>query len=102
MQMQMDGIRTEFPEYYGQVLEAIRLCFVQVNRTTGNLTAIVRFEILRDGRVRSIRPYRRSGNGVFDVNAVESVECAGRGRIGPLPPEIPVDILPFELTFRPL
>lgn len=99
----MEGLRADFPEYYNRMVEAVWLCFQQLNTTRGNLTAIVRFEIQKDGRIgsSSIRRYRGSGNGVFDVAAIESVECAGRGMIGPLPPAMGIDILPVELTFRP-
>jgi hypothetical protein len=104
MQMQMEGLRLEFPEYYAQIRDAIERCFRRLNRSSGNPVAILRFEIAKDGTIprRSIEVHRRSGNGVFDSYAFQSVECAGDGAIGPLPPEMSIDILPVELTFRPL
>jgi hypothetical protein len=104
MRVQMEGLRVEFPEYFAQIKGAVERCFQRLNRTDGNLSAIIRFEIERSGRIRSaaIIPHRRSGNRVFDATAIGSVECAGQGSIGPLPQGMPVDILPVELTFRPL
>jgi len=98
----MEGLQREFSEYYGQIVRAIETCFNRLNTGSmpANLTAVLRFEIGRDGRVTAIRPYQRSGNGVFDGVAIESVECAGRGAIGPLPPAMPTDILPIEYSFR--
>ncbi|MDX1647346.1 MAG: hypothetical protein R3304_09400, partial [Longimicrobiales bacterium] len=44
----------------------------------------------------------RSGNAAFDIEALGAVECAGQGRFGPLPEELPYDRFPVRFTFRPL
>ncbi len=74
-----------------------------VDRGGGNLTTVLRFEIRRDGRIpgSSIRVHQRSGSGSFDIEAMGAVECAGQGRLGPLPDELPYDVLPIQFTFRP-
>ena len=55
-----------------------------------------------DGSVRESRFLRRSGNPAFDYTTMEAVvECAGQGRFGPLPEDLPYDRLPIRFTFRP-
>jgi outer membrane biosynthesis protein TonB len=103
--VRMEGLQRDFPAYYGRIITAIQQCFRPVG--TGNLTTVVRFDILRDGTVPggSIRIHQRSGNVQFDVSAVGAVECAGRAgelnRFGPLPDDLPVDALPILFTFSP-
>jgi outer membrane biosynthesis protein TonB len=99
--VRMEGLQRDFPAYYGRIITAIQQCFRP--QGTGNLTTVVRFDILRDGSVpgRSIQLHQRSGNLQFDVSAVAAVECAGAGRFGPLPDDLPVDVLPILFTFSP-
>jgi outer membrane biosynthesis protein TonB len=99
--VRMEGLQRDFPAYYGRIITAIQQCFRPVG--TGNLPTVVRFDILRDGTVpgRSIQLHQRSGNLQFDLSAVEAVECAGRNRFGPLPDDLPVDVLPILFTFSP-
>jgi outer membrane biosynthesis protein TonB len=98
--VRMEGLQRDFPAYYGRIITEIQRCFRPGG--TGNLTTVVRFDILRDGRVPggSIRIHQRSGNLQFDVSAVAAVECAGN-RFGPLPDDLPVDALPILFTFSP-
>jgi outer membrane biosynthesis protein TonB len=99
--VRMEGLQRDFPVYYSRIISQISQCFRPVG--TGNLTTVVRFDILRDGTVpgRSIQIHRGSGNFQFDVSAVGAVECAGAGRFGPLPDDLPVDVLPILFTFSP-
>jgi outer membrane biosynthesis protein TonB len=101
MAIRMEGLRRDFPAYYQHILVEIDRCFRPTVRD--RLTTVVRFEILRDGRIpsSSIRLYRRSGNGMFDIEAQGAVECAGNGRLQPLPDDMPMDLLPVEFTFSP-
>jgi hypothetical protein len=101
MAVRMEGLRRDFPEYYQRIVQEISRCFRWTG--SGNWTTVVRFEIQRDGRVpsSSIRLYTRSGNGTFDIEAVGAVECAGAGRLGALPSDLPFDILPIQFTFSP-
>jgi hypothetical protein len=43
----------------------------------------------------------RSGSTAFDFEAIGAVECAGQGRFGQLPDELPYDRLPVQFDFRP-
>jgi outer membrane biosynthesis protein TonB len=101
LDVRMEGLQRDYPAYYAGIVAAMQACWRQppgVERAS----AVLRFEIERDGtiRARSIQPHRRSGNGVFDVRAVQAVECAGENqRIPPLPDDIPGDRLPVQFTF---
>lgn len=99
--VRMEGLQRDFPAYYTRIITEIDRCFRPPVR--GNLEVTVRFDIRRDGTVPtgSIRIHRPSGQFRFDVAAVAAVECAGAGRLGPLPAELPWDALPIQFTFRP-
>ncbi len=43
----------------------------------------------------------RSGNTAFDFEAMGAVDCAGNGRFGPLPEDLPYDRFPIKFSFRP-
>jgi hypothetical protein len=43
----------------------------------------------------------RSGNTSFDFAAMGAVECAGQGRFGPLPEDLPYESLPVLFDFTP-
>jgi hypothetical protein len=99
--VRMEGLQRDFPAYYGRILAAMEVCWRQPPGVE-RVSSTVRFEIERDGsiRARTITHFRRSGHGVFDLRAIQAVECAGENqRIPPLPDEIPGDRLPIELTF---
>lgn len=99
--IRMEGLQRDFPAYYAQILAAMRVCWRQPAGIERASTT-VRFEIERDGsiRSRSIVIHQRSGAGPFDLRAVEAVECAGqRDRIPPLPDDIPGARLPIQFTF---
>lgn len=100
--VRMEGLRRDFPEYYRNILLQIERCF----RAPGgarSLTTVLYFEIKRDGTVSGTEIVQRSGNPQFDLAALAAVaDCAGRnGRFGPLPEELPYDRLPVQFTFRP-
>jgi TonB family protein len=59
------------------------------------------FVIRRDGTVADIEFARRSGNTAFDYAAMSAVECAGQGRFGPLPAELPYEYQPVVFEFTP-
>ncbi len=99
--VRMEGLQRDFPEYYARIQLAMAACWRQPPGVE-RVSTIVRFEIERDGsiRARSIEPFRRSGHGVFDLRAIQAVECAGENqRIPPLPDEIPGARLPIQFTF---
>ena len=98
--VRMEGLRRDYPAYYGNIITQMRRCFRPPEGQ--NREATVRFLIHRDGSTSDYETVRSSGSFAFDVEAQGAVECAGRpGRIGPLPDDFPGDVLPIEFTFRP-
>jgi hypothetical protein len=101
LNIRMEGLRRDFPEYYGNIIRQIQRCFEY--RGGGRLETSVIFYISRDGTVSggSIDFFVRSGNVNFDYAAMGAVECAGNGRFGPLPEDLGLDRLPILFTFTP-
>ena len=101
MTIRMEGLRQDYPQYYEQIVLQISRCFRWT--TGGRWRTIVRFEIQRDGTIpgSSIQFYQQSGNSTFDIQAFGAVECAGAGRLSPLPEDLPYDALPIQFTFSP-
>jgi TonB family protein len=95
--VRMEGLRRDFPEYYNNIIRQISRCF---RPPEGNWATTLRFNIRRDGSVTDVQFARRSGNTAFDYLAMEAVECAGQGRFGPLPAEMPYEYQPVEFEFR--
>ena len=54
---------------------------------------------LSDGSVEGLEFVARSGSSDFDFRAMGAVECAGNGRFGPLPEDLPFQ--PVQFNFRP-
>ena len=102
LNIRMEGLRRDFPEYYGNIIRQIQRCF-EYQGGGARLETSVIFYISRDGTVDggTIDFYERSGNVNFDYAAMGAVECAGNGRFGPLPEELGWDRLPILFTFRP-
>ncbi len=98
--VRLEGLRRDFPQYYGNIIVQMRRCFRPPGRE--NREATIRFLIHRDGSTSDYETVRSSGSFTFDIEAQGAVECAGRpGRIGPLPEDFPWDVLPIEFTFSP-
>jgi outer membrane biosynthesis protein TonB len=100
LNVRMEGLRRDFPEYYANIITQIRRCMRF--RGSGRFETTVFFYIDREGNVdgRDIRFVERSGNVDFDFASMGAVECAG-GRFGPLPEELGFDRLPILFTFSP-
>jgi protein TonB len=108
--IRMEGLRRDFPEYYEGIVLQITRCFSRA-RKSGRDVAVVSFSILRDGSITDIRLARRSPNAAFNVEAMGAVECAGSAppgapsgspsRIGAMPADMPYDRLPVQFTFSP-
>jgi outer membrane biosynthesis protein TonB len=99
--VRLEGLRRDYPAYYGNIVQQIGNCF---RPPPGNnrWEAVVYFEIRADGTVSGVRPVQRSGSQAFDLAAIGAVaDCAGRGRFGPLPDDLPYEVLPVQFTFRP-
>jgi len=101
LNVQLEGLRRDFPEYYGNIQRQIQQCFEYRGR--GRLETSIVFVINRDGTVdaETIEFDQRSGNVNFDYAAMGAMECAGDGRFGPLPEELGWDRLPILFTFTP-
>lgn len=101
LNVRMEGLRRDFPAYYGNIIAQIRRCMRFTG--TGRFETTVFFYIDRDGTVdgQELRFVERSGNVNFDYAAMGAVECAGSGRFGPLPPELDFDRIPILFTFTP-
>lgn len=100
IEVRMEGLRRDYPAYYDGIIRQMARCFRW--RDGGNLEAVVRFTVERDGTVSDLSLVQRSGNPEFDFEALGAVECAGRpNRIGPLPDDFPWDDLPIQFSFRP-
>lgn len=97
--VRMEGLRRDFPEYYANIIRQIDRCLRW--REGGNWSAQIYFVIQRDGSIRDLEFVRRSGSTAFDFEAMGAVECAGRGRFGPLPEELPYESQPILFEFRP-
>ncbi|MEQ9569984.1 MAG: TonB C-terminal domain-containing protein [Longimicrobiales bacterium] len=96
----LEGLRRDFPEYYGNIVQQISNCF---RPPPGNdrWEAVIYFEITDDGTVRGVRPVERSGSAAFNLAAIGAVADCASGRFGPLPDELPYEVLPVQFTFRP-
>lgn len=98
--VRLEGLRRDFPQYYGNIITQMRRCFRPPDGQ--NREATIRFLVHRDGSTSDYETVRSSGSFSFDIEAQGAVECAGRpGRIGPLPEDFPWDVLPIEFTFSP-
>lgn len=102
MVVRMEGLRRDYPQYYDQIVTEITRCFRW--NGGGNWTTVIRFEIGSDGGIpdSSIQIYSPSTSGAFDIEAFGAVACAGGGRLGPLPEDLPYDALRVQFTFQPM
>jgi len=98
--VRMEGLRRDFPAYYGNIVRQIQRCF-RPPRDGRDWTTVVFFFIDRDGEVADLDFVSRSGSFDFDFSAMGAVECAGQGRFGPLPDDLPYDRLPIQFEFKP-
>mgnify|MGYP001162400768 CR=1 FL=1 len=100
LNVRMEGIRRDYPEYYNNILRQMQRCFRW--RGEDNLRARVYFVINRDGSVSEIDILESSRNIRFNIEAMGAAECVGsRGRLGPLPEALPFDQLPIVFYFEP-
>ena len=100
LNVRMEGVRRDYPEYYNNILRQMQRCFRW--RGDDDLRATVYFEINRDGSVAEVDILESSRSIAFDIEAMGAAECAGRpGRLGPLPDELPFDRFPVVFYFEP-
>lgn len=99
--VRLEGLRRDYPAYYANIVQQISNCF-RPPRGNNRWEAVVYFEIRPDGTVSGVRPVQRSGSQAFDLAAIEAVaDCAGRGRFGALPEDLPYETLPVQFRFSP-
>jgi outer membrane biosynthesis protein TonB len=96
--VRMEGLRKDYPAYYDNIIRQIHRCLRF--RGPGGLETSVYFHITPEGEVGNLRFVDRSGNAEFDFAVMGAVECAGNGRLGPLPEDLRMDRFPviFEVT----
>jgi outer membrane biosynthesis protein TonB len=103
IEVRMEGLRRDFPEYYANIVRQIQRCFRPPQGLPRGLTTVLYFVIRPDGTVTDLRFVEQSGNPDLDFEALGAVgDCAGRdGRFGPLPEDLPYERLPIQFEFRP-
>lgn len=102
IEIRMEGLRRDFPEYYGNIVRQIRRCFRPPSGAPSGLQTVLYFVIRSDGTVTDLAFVEQSGNPDLDFEAFGAVgDCAGQGRFGPLPEDLPYETLPIQFTFRP-
>lgn len=99
--VRIEGLKRDYPAYYDNIIRQIQRCFAGRFRGQGSWETTVYFVIQADGSTSGLDFVSRSGNTTFDFEAMGAVECAGRGRFGPLPEDLPYERLPVLFTFRP-
>jgi len=100
IEVRMEGLQRDYPEYYNNIIRQIERCF----RWTGggSWETSVFFYITREGAVEGLDFVRRSGSSAFDFDAMGAVDCAGqRNRLGALPDDLPYERFPVRFVFRP-
>jgi len=95
----MEGLRRDFPEYYGNIVAQIDRCLRWRGETRWE--AKILFAISRDGSVTPVDFVERSGSFGFDLAVVAAVDDCAAGRFGPLPDDMETDELPVLFTIRP-
>jgi outer membrane biosynthesis protein TonB len=97
--VRMEGLRRDYPEYYNNIVRQITRCFRPPRE--GRWETTVQFVIGKDGAlVGDPTLAKRSGNVGFDILAMGAVECAG-GRFGEFPTDLALDRLAIQFTFTP-
>ena len=99
LEVRIEGLRRDYPAYYNNIIRQVLRCFRW--RDGGRWETEVFFYIERDGTAEDMEFLSRSGNTAFDFEAMGAVDCAGNGRFGPLPEDLPYDRFPIKFSFRP-
>lgn len=99
--VRMEGLRRDYPEYYGNIVRQIRRCWRPPHDVREGLAATIHFVIRADGTVTDARLVQRSGVAQFDYGALDAIGRCASGRFGPLPPDLGYDRLPIRFEFTP-
>jgi protein TonB len=97
--MRTEGIAFPFPGYLNNIMRQITLAYTP-RRESAALLAEVKFMIRRDGSVAGIEIVKSSGDRLFDLEALATIEAVGSSRsFGPLPGGWTDDVLVVYFTF---
>ncbi len=97
-----EGLRFPYQEYLDNIVTQIRKRWAAPAARNARLRVEVAFTIQRDGTVTDISYARRSGNLLFDTEALGAIERAGHDRaFGPLPSGWNGESLPIAFNFTP-
>lgn len=101
IEVRMEGLKRDFPQYYGNIITQIRRCWRPPGNAPAGLRATVYFVIRPDGTVTDVRMVERSGSAYFDGLAQEAIGGCATGRFGALPEDLPYERLPIQFEFSP-
>ncbi|MFN5600453.1 TonB C-terminal domain-containing protein [Gemmatimonas sp.] len=94
-----DGIAFPFPGYLSNIVRQIALNW-SPRRTSAALVTELKFMIRRDGSVAGIEVVTRSGDRLYDLDAMGAIEAVGSSRsFGALPSGWSDDVLVVYFTF---
>jgi protein TonB len=94
-----DGIAFPYPGYLNNIVRQIALNW-SPRRVSAALVTELKFMIRRDGTVVGIEVVKRSGDRLYDLDAMGAIEVVGTGKgFGPLPSGWPDDVLVVYFTF---
>lgn len=94
-----DGIEFPFPGYLSNIVRQIALNWAP-RRVSAALVTELKFLIRRDGTVVGIEVVKRSGDRLYDLDAMGAIEAVGSTRsFGPLPSGWADDVLVVYFTF---
>ncbi len=97
--MRTEGIAFPYPGYLSNIMRQITLSY-QPRRVSAALVAEVKFMIRRDGSVADIGVVKSSGDRLFDLEAMATIEAVGSARsFGALPSGWTDDVLIVYFTF---
>lgn len=94
-----DGIAFPFPGYLSNIVRQIALNW-SPRRVSAALVTELKFMIRRDGTVAGIEVVKRSGDRLYDLDAMGAIEVVGTSKgFGPLPSGWADDVLVVYFTF---
>lgn len=95
----LKGVAFPYPAYLDRIMRQLTLEW-KPRRSSSALETEVRFIIQRDGTVTAIEVVKRSGDGIYDLDAMGAVEAVGSVKgFGPLPAGWQDDALVVYFTF---
>lgn len=94
-----DGIAFPYPGYLSNIVRQIALNW-SPRRVSAALVTELKFLIRRDGTVAGIEVVKRSGDRLYDLDAMGAIEVVGTSKgFGPLPSGWADDVLVVYFTF---